>query len=87
MLVREIFANQARLPSAPDLDEIVHRLLGCYEDTAREVVQAAEELRRALAGRGAGGGARGLADVRLEFKLDRNFNVKEVWEAEDSGEG
>ena len=52
-----------------------------------QVVQAAEELRRALAGRGAGGGARGLADVRLEFKLDRNFNVKEVWEAEDSGEG
>jgi len=52
-----------------------------------QVAQAAEALRRALEGRDAGGGGRGLGEVKLEFKLDRNFNVKDVWEAEDSGSG
>ena len=63
-----------------------------------QVAAAAEELRRALqvGGRPAGGGGggpraggagRGLQDVRLEFKLDRNFNVKDVWEASEDSDG
>ena len=52
-----------------------------------QVAQAAEALRRALEGRSAGGDGRALGEVKLEFKLDRDFNVKDVWEAEDSGAG